>query len=267
MQYVWSGGGQEPRVLLAAGLRARPRPRALAAARRALASPPFLARGPRVLRERHVGQGSPRIEYDGERRRWGGRKGGRGEGRGVGATAPSCPSSPKPTSPPVHAAPPPFFPFLLLLRALLRRFASPNLTLSLVRLQAIRVYQTYVNMMNDRIRSRQLEEPFKFRHIQVPPHSPLSQHPATASNRTHNLANLLFAYLARGGVDVASCALCFFFSEMYILSYSLALRPCSCLLPLCSCWRRFVVLVLVGCWLLLISKGVADERALAARVA
>jgi len=33
--------------------------------------------------------------------------------------------------------------------------------------QAIRVYQTYVNMMNDHIRSRQLEEPFKFRHIQV----------------------------------------------------------------------------------------------------
>ena len=37
--------------------------------------------------------------------------------------------------------------------------------------KAVRVYQTYVNMMNDHIRARQLEEPFRFRHIRTLPAS------------------------------------------------------------------------------------------------
>jgi cleavage and polyadenylation specificity factor subunit 3 len=33
--------------------------------------------------------------------------------------------------------------------------------------KALRVYRTYINMMNDHIRSRQLEEPFRFKHISM----------------------------------------------------------------------------------------------------
>ena len=37
--------------------------------------------------------------------------------------------------------------------------------------KAVRVYRTYVNMMNEHIRARQLEDPFKFRFITTLPPS------------------------------------------------------------------------------------------------